>query len=506
MSVQGFHTRGFYLHAGWKYAYPFAVRSWSRSDYAGMFRLLRLLRIDRVMLWPMLEAVPAPLSTPDAAALAAFHDVIADAQSAGLETWIVISPCLSSRPEISAFPLSERHLYPFALTCRVDDPLQFAAYCAHLEALLAQVNNADAYVFIDGDPGSYAGAKPEDYLRLLQAARAIIDRVGARPRSQKVVPWIWCGWGADWGGLGPWKPDLPALVKPVLELLKRQLLAEPWELLPGRSSREGKANGRINFELADTAGLIERSSLMTYEIVEYEPGPPAVALQFEDIRRVLRQEAPYATAARGIFGSCQQPVTALPNLFYFARCAADPSCMDWPDSRVLEELARFLGGPHDLLAPAWGCLHLSADRLPADLPQRLRAARLEGEAADCLPGGSRRYLEILARLVSARLAVLRAIEQTPLCARDAAIALNGAVSSLARWWQTHEYIYSGEGRAGFGWEYTHPLLWRPLAEWVNQLGLDGQEVVPIAAELLAEEGLLSILRAEMLFSELFSPA
>ena len=34
-----FRRCGFYLHAGWVYEYPFAVRRWTRDDYAGMFGL-----------------------------------------------------------------------------------------------------------------------------------------------------------------------------------------------------------------------------------------------------------------------------------------------------------------------------------------------------------------------------------------------------------------------------------------------------------------------------------
>ena len=70
--ASGFQHRGFYLHGCWKYSYPFAVRSWQREDYNAMFHLLRRLGFDRVMLWPVLEAVPAPLSDQDAQAVRPF--------------------------------------------------------------------------------------------------------------------------------------------------------------------------------------------------------------------------------------------------------------------------------------------------------------------------------------------------------------------------------------------------------------------------------------------------
>jgi hypothetical protein len=62
-------------------------------------------------------------------------------------------------------------------------------------AMLRIVNNSDAYVTIDGDPGSYAGAKPEDFLRVFVSDRATLDKHGVDPAHQMVVPWIWAGWG-----------------------------------------------------------------------------------------------------------------------------------------------------------------------------------------------------------------------------------------------------------------------------------------------------------------------
>ena len=65
----------------------------------------------------------------------------------------------------------------------------------------------------------------------------------------------------------------------------------------------------------------------------------------------------------------------LPNLYFFARAAKDPAYLDQPDLQVLRDFADLLGGPPDLLLPAWRCLDLPPEALPADLAQRLRDAR-----------------------------------------------------------------------------------------------------------------------------------
>ncbi len=190
-----FQRRGFYLHGCWVYDYPFAVGKWQRQDYAAMFQLLKRLGFNTVMLWPRLEAVPMPLSPQDAQAVREYRTIIDDAQKTGLECWLTLCAAVGSRPEIAAKPLRDRSLYSFMQTVRLDDPKQAGPYFKHREALLEIVNNADGYVTIDGDPGSYPGAKPEDFLKVFLADRRTLDRVGTHPQKQKLIPWIWCGWG-----------------------------------------------------------------------------------------------------------------------------------------------------------------------------------------------------------------------------------------------------------------------------------------------------------------------
>src|SRR6185312_7583250 len=135
----------------------------------------------------------------------------------------------------------------------------------------------------------------------------------------KIIPWLWSGWGGDWEKFGPWQEPLEPLTEPLLEAIKRESQClEPLEILPGRSIYENHANGRKNFEMIERAGMTSWSTLLCYEIVEFEPTPPAVVIQFDDIRRVLVQEKPTLEKARGLMGNAQQPIMALPNLFFFA--------------------------------------------------------------------------------------------------------------------------------------------------------------------------------------------
>jgi hypothetical protein len=482
-SRSGFRHRGFYLHGCWKYNYPFAVRSWQREDYSAMFQLLRRLGFDRVMLWPVLEAVPMPLSEKDAQAVRAFRPIIDDARKAGLECWLT-QGVVTSRPEIAAKPWMERSLYSFMKTVRLDDPVEAEAYLRHRAALLAILNNADGYVTIDGDPGSYPGAKASDFLRVFVADRQVLDRSGERPDKQKLIPWIWSGWGTK----GVWVEPIEPYVQATLAELKRGM-PEPWELLPGRSA-EGHANNRINIRLAAENGLLERSTLMTYEAIEFEPSLPAAVLQFDLIRDVLRKELPHAAAARGCFGNAQQPVMVIPNLYFYARCAIEPSYLSRPDEKVLADLAELFGGPPELLVPAWSCLRLGLDRLPADLPKRLRAARLAGEAAQFIPGGPMRYLSILAAYVESRIRVLAVNARTPAGTAEAAESVAEGVASMVDWWKLHHYVGGGTGDELFQWSYADADHQGILQQWCRQHVKDVPATADLAVRRLVEREVL----------------
>jgi len=205
----GFQRRGFYLHGCWTFNYPFAVRTWQRPDYQNMFRLLKHLGFDTVMLWPVLEAIPAPLSTADREALRQYRPIIEDAQKLGLECWLTQGAALTSRPEIRIKPWMQRSLFPHMKTVRLDDPKEAEPYLAHRAALLEILNNADAYVTIDGDPGGYPGATPSEFLTVLLHDRKTINRTGTHPKTQRVIPWIWCGWGTK----GVWQEPIEPFVR-----------------------------------------------------------------------------------------------------------------------------------------------------------------------------------------------------------------------------------------------------------------------------------------------------
>jgi hypothetical protein len=490
---QGFKHRGFYLHSGWFFNYPFSVRTWQQEDFSNMFRLLERMGYDQVGIWPMLEAIPRPLSPEDSLGLVRYRAVIDDARSVPLECWIMMCPNLDPDPGLAALPWPERNPYPAWTNVRLDDPQQAEPFLKHRTKILSILNNADAYVTIDGDPGGYEGALPADLLKVFVSDRAAIDRYGTDPSAQRLIAWIWCGWGTKqvWGG-NPNNPpeEIIPYTQATMELF-RAAMPEPWEMLPGRSHRENWANGRVNIALADTLGIMDRSTIFCYEAIEFEPTPPATILQFDHIRRILNEELQYSGVARGVFGNAQQPVMVLPNLYFFARASADPGYMAKPDQEILEDFARFLGGPSELLVPAWNCYQLSLEQLPADLPRKLRSVVLSGEPAGFIPGGPGRYLEILAKQAESRIDFLAATANTPQSPEDAAKALASAVSSLVQWWEVHRYVMSSDSGEPFSWRFVHDSQVAQLREWCHDNISDPETSIPMAAKILAGRDVLS---------------
>jgi len=449
-----------------------------------MFRLLRHLGFDRVMIWPMLESIPAPLCAEDAAALREFRGTIADAQEAGLECWLTTAANCVPDPRIAAKPWRERNPFPLWTYADPADRAQADPFLAHRSRLLEIVNNADAYVTIDGDPGGIKGSKPEAWMNVFRSDRAAVDRYGVDPSRKRLIPWIWCGWGTD----GVWREPIESFTRAEMELIRAEM-PEPWALLPGRSYRAGHANGRINIAQAEELGMIPRSTIFCYEAIEFEPTPPTAILQFDIIRQNLREESRHAGTAEGIFGNAQQPVMVLPNLYFFARAAWDLSYLDRSDDEVLADFADLLGGPRELLRLAWSCLRLGLEALPADLPARLRGATLAGEAAAHIPGGPRRYLDLLAAHAEARIALLRAIARPAQSQAQAAEGLAAGAEALVGWWKIHRYVFDGNGDEPYSWKFSHPTQVALLAGWARA-NTRGGAVIEVAAGILAGRSVL----------------
>ena len=484
--LPAFEHVGFYTHGGWVFDYPFAPRAWQRVDYSNMFQLLQRMGYDTVQIWPLLEAIPMPLTAADRAELMAFRPILDDGAAAGLRTWMVLCANLTVHPSIGSVPWRQRNPYPFLRTIRFDNPTESADYLAHRREMIKILNNADGYVTIDGDPGGYDHAQPQHFVDVFKADRATLDQFGTNPAQQPVIPWLWCGWGTN----GVWTEPIAPFVRAVVELLAAQM-PEPWELLPGRGHDVAQRPGRVNIQLADEFDHESRSTLLFYEAIEFEPSPPSATLRFGEIRRFFQEESALHRKAPGVMGNAQQPLMMLPNLFYFSRLARDLSYLGKSDDAVLDEFAVLLGGPPALLRPAWKCYDLTLAQIPETLPAQLRATTLTGEPAAFIPGGPALYLDILAAQVDSRRRMLAAMTLPTGTNTQAAAAVAEGTDAIVDWWSRHHFVISNNPGTPFSWQFVHPSQFDQWAKWARASVADKEAVAPLAAQELVSRGTLA---------------
>ena len=464
-----------------------------------MFALLKKMGYDSVMVWPLLEAIPMPLSPSDASELQAYRLILQDGRDAGLRIYMSQCANLTTPPSLASVPWRLRNPYPVFRTINFSNSIDTTNYLAHRRELLTILNNADGYVTIDGDPGGYAGAAPQDFVNVFLNDFASITQGGTNPAQQQVIPWIWTGWGQK----GPWAAPIEPFVRAELDLLTAQL-PRNWAVMPGRLE-EGNGCGRTNMGLTQTYKLESRSTLMLYDAIEPEPSPPSPNLKFADIRSFLRDEADLYRAGAGVMGNVQTPLMKLPSIYFFGRAAKDPSYLNRSDDEILNDFAAFLGGPPGILRPAWKCCDLQLAQLPADLPAQIRAVSLTGEPAAMIPGGATRYLDLLAAQVESRRRILAAMTLPHSTDADAAAVVAEGVDAAVCWWNRHHFVQGNDPGAPFSWEFVHWTEYRPFQSWaVANIG-SRDTVVVLAAQALVKRGTLTEPTATATVRNLLNP-
>ena len=63
------HIVGMYVHEHWPDNHPYAARTWTVEDWKGYAGGLKKLGFNTVMIWPMIEIMPEPLTPSDRASL-----------------------------------------------------------------------------------------------------------------------------------------------------------------------------------------------------------------------------------------------------------------------------------------------------------------------------------------------------------------------------------------------------------------------------------------------------
>jgi hypothetical protein len=228
---------------------------------------------------------------------------------------------------------------------------------ASREALYRIVNNVDGVCNIDSDPGYCAGSPLGDYVKVLQGCRALLDCHNVRGKEAKLVHWMWFGWG-----LPPQRFFEPGHQVRTIQALRKEM-AEPWWLV----------SGRFEFlPLCREQGVLDKTVLLPYGVIEAEPSYPATNLNIDGMRRVLDEHLTKYPQLRGVMGNVQTPILQLPHVHFFAASMWDLDYRKRPTSDVLGDLCDQLYPEHgQLLAKCYLALKEPDPAKVAEVADRL---------------------------------------------------------------------------------------------------------------------------------------
>jgi hypothetical protein len=359
-----FANRGMHLN-GWPLAYPYTFRSWREADWRRYLDILAYQGVNVFYLWPFIEIMPTPLSPEDQAYLEECRRVVDYAQQKhGMEVWIMQCTNRVANDRCGATDPRQRPYWrPAQEDLNPANPKHFKAIVESREAMYRIINNADGVCNIDSDPGFCADGTRADYVKVLQACRAMLDRYNIHGKQAKLINWMLWGWGRKEKMQTAGLPDHQRLA---LQAIK-QGLPEPLWLISGQFPEY--------LPMCRDAGMISKTLYLPYGIIEREPAYPCINVQIGDVRNTFRGPDAQFPGLAGVMGNVQTPLLQFPNLFYFTALMCDSSYLDRSEKDVLLELADHLYPAHrELLADCYGAMNgRNADQIDA-LAGRLDAA------------------------------------------------------------------------------------------------------------------------------------
>jgi hypothetical protein len=298
-----------------------------------------------------MEILPVPLSREDEAYLDEVRRVVDYAQTKrGMQVWIMqsanrigVSDCGTRDPRMRAYWVNE---------CQKDmnpaDPAQLAQVQRSFEALYKIVNNADAFVMIDSDPGGWPQSPLSDQAKIFQMARKLLDQYSVGKDKTRLVDWMHVGWGRhkfftssdsvvaayDWTSKNPDESDVAFMGETVRNF--KHSLPEPWELIAGQ---------RPYLSVVEKESVLGKTVYLPYGAIESEPAFPATNMGQEPIRRVFDHAAKYP-GLLGVMGNNQLMLLQFPRTYYFFATAWEANYEARPENEVMMDLASQLYPEH----------------------------------------------------------------------------------------------------------------------------------------------------------------
>ncbi len=419
---------GIYVHQHWSYNHPYAARTWTLDDWVGYLDGVKKLGYNSVLIWPMLETIPDPMTPSDEANLAKISKVIDIAKHRyGLKVSIVFCPNVSPKSEIGRKYTFEKR--PFFYTDdRVDpgDPVAFGQLMAWRERLFKPLANADGLFIIDSDPGGYPGSTNLEFAYILTAHRRMLDRL--RPGIE-VHYWAHFGWESygKFYATGDLVHGTAEEVQDAMKLIDRQNI-EPW----------GVASSGFGTTVGDAIGMGDHVLAFNYGAIEGEPSFPLTIFGGD-----RAYDGGKNGAERGAFGNAQSHCIQLPNTFAFARGARGLPAEKADYVAFANELIKGQGAN---IVEGWEALQGEDSKRMAQAAKKLAAVAKQplemGDLNGLLFGDAKRFIDDLViqlQVVSSLHAFKDAVSRHPNTHRKVKETFATFVGHVETWQLRHGY-------------------------------------------------------------------
>lgn len=423
---------GMYIHQHWPYRHPYAARTWTVEDYRGYAGGLKELGVNTLVIWPMLEIMPDPLTPSDRANLEKMSKVIDMLhRELGMRVMITLCPnIVADDAEAAKAPFEKRH---FFYTNRFVDPGDSTAMARMMtwrEKLLRPLAKADGLVIIDSDPGGYPGSTNSQFVNLLVEHRKVLDKL--RP-GVELYYWMHVGWQAycRYYQTGKFEWGTPDESVDILTKLKKAD-PRPWGITI--HTMDLPPNG-TDLKLAEQFGVAATSLSFNYGAIEGEPTFPMTNFGGDGAYNSGRPSAP-----GGVVGNAQTHCVQLPNTFAFFRGATGKSAPTHED--YVEFASALIEGQGDLIVDGWQALSgndASKMRKAADKAETAAAGALNpGRLKGLLFGDAKRFLTDLVMELRMKAAFADFISATNKN-QDVTGTFHAFVATAAAWQARHGY-------------------------------------------------------------------
>jgi len=450
---------GMYVHQHWSYSHPYAARTWTLEDWRGYADGLKRLGYNTVMIWPMLETMPDPLTPSDTAHLDKMTRIIDMLHSEfGMWVYITLTPNVVAKDaEAAKYTFEDRPFFYCDDRVNPADTAACAAMMKWREQLLRPLAAMDGLTIIDSDPGGYPNSTNAEFVRLLADHQTLLNRLRS---GIEVVYWIHAGWRAygrfyatgvfEWGKDGEIEDTVRGLV---------DRLAEPWGITGARLS------------VVEQAGQGARMFPFPYGLIEGEPSFPMTNYNLDLAERIKKEIGP-----RGIMGNAQSHCLQLPNTFAFARGAQGHPVSEADYGSFAEDL---IPGGGKRIADAWKALagtDAAAMRAATDALSALKKGTLvAGPLRGLLFGDPDRFINDLILQLQQRAAFetfCAAAFATPVDQPVLAETLGQFAMSSDAWQRVHGY--------------KNMWVWPRMEEALRKVGDKGLDAVLVARDYQGE--------------------